>query len=110
MIKLEYAPQHLEKETRKFWREILKSYELEEHHKKILTLACKAWDRANEAREVLDEQGITYVDRFDQPKSRPEVDIERKSRNDFRLLVRELGLDIEIQEETGRMPRIKGKR
>lgn len=107
---MEYAPQHLQKDTRKFWRNVLKNYDLEEHHKKILTLASKAWDRAEEARRVLDQQGITYIDRFDQPKSRPEVDIERKSRNDFRLLMRELGLDIEIQEESGRMPRIKGKR
>ena len=107
---MEYAPQHLEKETRKFWREILKTYDLEEHHKKLLTLACKAWDRAEESRLILDDQGITYIDRFDQPKTRPEVDIERKSRNDFRLLMRELGLDIEVSEEHGRLPRIKGKR
>jgi P27 family predicted phage terminase small subunit len=107
---MEYAPQHLRKETRSFWREILKEYNLEEHHKKILTLACKAWDRSEEAREVLDEKGITFIDRFDQPKTRPEVGIERKNRNDFRLLIRELGLDIEIQGEPGRMPRIKGKR
>ena len=107
---MEYAPQHLQKDTRKFWRTILKNYDLEEHHKKILTLACKAWDRSEEARKKLDEKGVTYIDRFEQPKSRPEVDIERKSRNDFRLLMRELGLDIEIQEEPGRMPRVKGKR
>ena len=107
---MEYAPQHLKKDTRKFWREILKTYKLEEHHKKLLTAACKAWDRAEEARQVLDEQGITFIDRFDQPKGRPEVKIEKDSRNDFRLLIRELGLDIEVKEEAGRMPRIKGKR
>ena len=107
---MEYAPQHLRKETRQFWREILREFNLEEHHKKILTLACKSLDRSEEAREVLDKKGITFIDRFEQPKSRPEVDIERKARNDFRLLIRELGLDIEITDETGRMPRIKGKR
>ncbi len=110
MMGVEYAPQHLEKETRKFWRQVLKSYDLEEHHKKILTLACKAWDRSEQARRLLDDEGVTYQDRFGQPKSRPEVKIEKDSRNDFRLLMRELGLDIEVQENPGKIPRIKGKR
>ena len=108
---MQYAPQHLKHDTRKFWRSILKQYDLEEHHKKILTLACKAWDRAEDARKIIDEKGPTFQDRFEQPKERPEVKIERQSRNDFRLFIRELGLDVEVREgQDHNLPRIKGKR
>ena len=93
------------------FRSILKQYDLEEHHKKILTLACKAWDRAEDARKIIDEKGATFQDRFQQPKERPEVKIERQSRNDFRLFIRELGLDVEVREgQDHNLPRIKGKR
>lgn len=69
------------------------SYALEEHHERLLTLACEAWDRAEQAREALLEHGLTYVDRFDCPRPRPEVAIERDSRIGFARLVRELDLD-----------------
>ena len=46
-----------------------------------------------------------YEDRFGAPKIHPGVDAERKARDQFRLLLRELGLDVEPPTEkrmTGR--------
>jgi hypothetical protein len=79
-------------------------FRLEEHHERLLTLAGEAWDRATEAREALAEHGLTYVDRFDQPRARPEVAIERDSRLAFARLIRELDLDGEPLAEP-RIPR-----
>jgi phage terminase small subunit len=101
-------PQHLEPPTRRWWSSVVRDYELEPHHVRLLTLAGEAWDRCVEAREALDEHGLTFTDRFGCPKSRPEVAIERDSRLGFARMVRELALDDTESPET-RPPRIPGR-
>lgn len=86
-------PAHLRPATRRWYRETLATFELEPHHLRLLTLAAEAWDRTQAAREVLDRDGISYVDRFGAPRSRPEVAVERDSRIAFARLMREIGLD-----------------
>ena len=86
------APAHLSEASRSWWRSVAADYGLEEHHERLLTLAAEAWDRCQEAREAL-AGGITYIDRFGQPRARPEVAIERDARLAFVRIVRELNLD-----------------
>jgi len=93
--KLPKAPKHLKAATKRWWESIVREYVLESHHLRLLTLAGEAWDRCVQAREVLAKQGLTFTDRFGQPRSRPEIAIERDSRIAFARLVRELGLDHE---------------
>ena len=100
------GPDYLKEETRKWWEQVYSEYELEDHHVRLLTLAAEAWDRGQQAREILLKEGLTFTDRFDQPRKRPEVDIERDSRIAFARLVRELNLDIEPPKEPGRPPRL----
>ncbi len=90
------APAHLSKMSRAWWRRVSIDYGLEEHHERLLTACCEAWDRMAEAREALSEHGTTYLDRFGQPRARPEVTIERDSRLAFARLVRELNLDADV--------------
>jgi phage terminase small subunit len=101
-------PKHLLPDTAAWWREVAKQYALEAHGLRLLTLACEAWDRGVEAREAIAKYGTIYVDRFDQPRARPEVAIERDSRLSFARLVRELALDVEPPDEPGRPPRLSG--
>jgi phage terminase small subunit len=89
------APDHLAPSSRKWWSTVTGDYELEQHHVRLLTLAAEAFDRTVAAREVLDREGMTYVDRFGAPRSRPEVAIERDGRLSFARLLRELDLDVE---------------
>jgi P27 family predicted phage terminase small subunit len=102
------APRHLRPATRRWWESVVGDYDLEPHHVRLLTLAAEAWDRCQQAREVLDRDGLTYTDRFGQPRSRPEVAIERDSRVAFARLLRELALDIEPPAEESRPPRLVG--
>lgn len=102
------APAHLRPDTAAWWASVAGDYALEAHHLRILTLAAEAWDRGVEAREAIAKHGTVYVDRFDQPRARPEVAIERDSRIAFARLVRELALDIDPPEEPGRPPRLGG--
>ena len=87
-------PKHLRSETRAWWREVVASYVLDSHHVKLLQACAEAWDRAEQARKVIDRKGLIYTDRFGQPKAHPAVDIERRSLAEFRLHLRELGLDV----------------
>lgn len=98
---------HLKAETHEWWQDLQREYVLEPHHIRLLTLAAEAWDRCQQAREVIDREGLTYVDRFGSPKSRPEIAIERDARLAFARLIRELNLDID--EPVGsRIPRLVG--
>ncbi len=102
------APSHLSKPCRDWWREVVTEFELDSQHERILTLACEAWDRGVQAREILANEGLTYLDRFNQPRARPEVAIERDSRIAFARLVRELGLDY-FEPDDSRPPRVGGQ-
>ncbi len=103
----EDSPPHLADETRAWWVAVATEYQLESHHRRLLTLACESWDRGVQAREALAAHGTTYTDRWGQPRARPEVAMERDARIGFARLVRELALDIEPPDDTGRPPRIE---
>jgi phage terminase small subunit len=87
-------PKHLRPDTAAWFAGIVAEYELDSHHLRLLTKACEAWDRSEQAREAVAKLGMTYEDRFGAPRARPEIAIERDSRLAFARLVRELGLDV----------------
>ena len=86
-------PSHLSSGSSEWWSEVCGTYSLEPHHLRLLQLAAEAWDRGEQARRAIKREGAFYTDRFGAPKAHPGLDQERKARNDFRLLLRELGLD-----------------
>jgi hypothetical protein len=75
-------------------RRVVDAFELDEHHVKLLVKCCEAHDRGEQAREILAVEGLTFADRFGQPRARPELAIERDSRTGFPRMLREIGLDI----------------
>jgi P27 family predicted phage terminase small subunit len=105
------APKHLRPGTRRWWQHVVGEYDVQPHHRHLLTLSAEALDSCAKAREILDREGMTYTDRFGQPRARPEVAIERDSRLAFARLLRELALDVEAPpaEEYTRPPEIRGK-
>ncbi len=96
------APQHLQPQTRKWFCHVVAEWPLEQHHIRLLTVAAESWDRCCQAREVIDREGLTCLDRFGVPRARPEVGIERDSRLAFLRCVRELDLDREPPPQPGR--------
>ncbi len=86
-------PAHLRPATRKWLREVLADFDLESHHFRVLLQTAQAWDRAEQARELLVTDGLTVVDRYGTPKAHPCVAIERDSRTAFFRGLRELALD-----------------
>jgi len=88
-------PRHLRAETKKWVKKILNTYELEEHHHKLLFLAAECWDRISEAQERIAKEGAYFTDRWDCPKSHPALADERNNRIVFARLLRELNLSEE---------------
>lgn len=107
MAKSTKPPPHLRPATQKWWRSILTDFDLDSHHLRLLQLACEAWDQSQIAREVLDSDGQTFLDRFGQPKERPEVGIMQNARIAFARLLRELALDGVDMPEAPRMARTR---
>ena len=86
-------PKHLRPATRQWFDEVMREYSLEPHHVHLLTMAAEARDRCEQAREALAKHGMTFEDRFGQPRARPEIAIERESKLTFVRLLRALGID-----------------
>ncbi|MCS3503426.1 phage terminase small subunit [Bradyrhizobium japonicum] len=86
-------PKHLSAPTRRWIKQILADFDLESFHFRLLTKAGEAWDRSEQARELLAKEGITTPDRYGVAKTHPAIAIERDSRLAFARLLRELALD-----------------
>jgi len=104
------APPHLAPATAEWFCTVLQEYQLEGHHVRLLTLAAEAWDRGQQARAAIAEHGLTYLDKYDAPHSRPEVNIERDARTGFARLIWELDLDTEPPSEARRAPGLRSNR
>ena len=77
---------------------MVRDFEVAEHHERLLSLAGEAFDRAQEAREALEVDGLFFRDRFGQPRAHPAAAVERDSRLAFARLLRELDLDVDEPE------------
>src|SRR5262245_60917470 len=96
------APAHLAKAEADLFARVVRSYGLhgDEVSQKILEEACTSLQRAREAREAIAKEGVSYTDRFGQPKRHPLCDVERDARAAALSAFRQLNLE---------MPRPKGK-
>jgi phage terminase small subunit len=86
-------PKHLSKKAAKWFSHVTEEFELEPHHLHLLLLACEAMDRCESARAALAVHGEVYTDNHGNPRTRPEIAIERDNRIAFARLARELDLD-----------------
>ena len=93
LSKLPEPPVHLSDDSSVFWYQVVETFDLEPHQLNLLRLACEALDSAEEARQIIAESGATYFDRWDCPRPRPEVAIQRESRHAFGRLMKQLNLD-----------------
>jgi P27 family predicted phage terminase small subunit len=86
-------PPHLSSSARHWWQTTVDRYELQEHHLRLLRLCGEAWDRYEEAREQLAQDGLTVPGREGGIRPHPCIGIERDARAAVASLVRELDLD-----------------
>lgn len=105
------APAHLSAEAASWWKEVVKDYDLEPHHLRLLQAAAEAWDRMQQARQALADHGsLTFIDSGGNLKAHPAEPIERNARTAFARLVRELDLDAGAPAERSRPPALHSNR
>jgi len=89
-------PKHLSTRSRRFWRDVLRDFDLEPSGLAILRVACEAMDRMDEARSLVTAEGLTVEGRLG-PRAHPALSIERDARLAMLRALRALGLDKESQ-------------
>lgn len=95
------VPAHLSRSAKRWWRTIVEEYDLEPYHIPILTAAVEAWDRKEEARSLIAEEGLVVGSGSGEPRPHPAVEIEDQAALRMARLLREIGLD-ETPAQPGR--------
>jgi P27 family predicted phage terminase small subunit len=90
------APRHLSPASRKLWKRVAEDYfsgQGEDVALLVLTAMCEAKDRCDQAREIIDREGLVVATGTGSVKPHPAVNIEKESRLQLIRAARELGLD-----------------
>jgi len=104
-------PAHLAPQTADWWRSVVRDFDLEPHHLRLLQSAGEAWDRMQQARQALADHGsLTFTAASGDLKTHPCVAVERDARIAFARLIRELDLDTGAPAERSRPPAIGSNR
>jgi P27 family predicted phage terminase small subunit len=104
------APAYLAATTRHWWQDVVKRWELDQHHIRLLTLAAEAWDRGQQAREAIAREGLTTTTKEGGLRAHPAIRIESDCRLAFARLIRELDLDLEAPSVASRPPALRSVR
>ena len=80
-------PAHLSQSAADWWRSVCEMYVLQEHHLRLLQLACEAWDEAQNAREQLQKDGLTTPTRDGGLRAHPCIAIEPEASQTVRDLI-----------------------
>jgi P27 family predicted phage terminase small subunit len=97
-------PNHLSKESKQIWSEIVKGWEILESDFTVLRIALESFDRLQEARRVIDKEGMILVDGKGKKYAHPALAVEKESRTGLLRAWRQLGLDLEPPQPVGRPP------
>ncbi len=104
------APKHLQSETQKWFEKMIAAHPdlLECGRQEQFTLACEALDRCRQARDVINEEGLTQLDRYGNSIPRAEVAIQLKNRASFGQILKSLDLKAPPKPRAGTVgPRIR---
>lgn len=86
-------PADLSESSRRLWRDTVKEFEFGPTELALLESGCRAWDRGERARAIIEEEGMYYVtERSGVPHLHPAVRAEAEAQREFRLTWRQLGL------------------
>ena len=85
------------------WARVVDGFEVDAHALDVLALACEAAGRCADARDVIDREGVTFRDRWGQPRAHPATTVESTNRLQVARLLREMGL---ADADEARPPRL----
>lgn len=83
------------KEAKKLKKSLLSEFDISDRGGlEILDRAIESFCRMREAEAIIDEEGLTIVNRFGEQKEHPALNTERKARAQFLLAIKQLNLDV----------------
>ena len=88
-------PKYLSPESRRLWRAITGEWMLDPHHLHLLRCCCEALDTAERARIELAKSGDFFINRHNEIKPHPAINVQRDAIGLFNRTLKALGLDIE---------------
>src|SRR5262245_1485888 len=107
-VKPPKPPKQLSAATKKWWSGIVTAFVFEPRDLPMLTAAGEAWDRARQARDLLDQDGLTFRSKSGEIKRHPACQIEHDAMIRYARLMRELNLATEPPQDT-RPPALRGR-
>lgn len=88
------APKHLSVEARRLWTKLSTDYVLDDSAGRLLLQsALEAYDRLQDARRMVAEEGAVIKDRWGQRKPHPALAVERDAATRMHSALRLLKLD-----------------
>ncbi len=96
-------PPGLSPEAADWWRKIVSTWKFDDAGLLILENGLSAFDRMRQAQAVIAKEGVTILDRFEQPKQHPATQVERDAKATLLRSLKALNLDIEpLNDRPGR--------
>ncbi len=99
-------PKNLSKKAKTLWRELQAEYGIQDAAGlDLLADYCQFFDRREQARALIRENGPTVLDRFQQIQTHPGCRIERDASAAMLRCLKALNLDLEpLHDKPGRPP------
>ena len=83
-------------EAQQWYDKLRKEYDIEdEAGLLLLQSAFEAFDRMRQAQQLIQEHGVIFLDRYQQPKPNPACAFERDQRSQMLQCLKALHLDLE---------------
>lgn len=82
----------------------MQDYELDEHHVRLLTMACESWDINERARAEIVLHGILVKNDRGNLCVNPAVSVAQNAKIGFARIIRELDLDVAPPVDNHRGP------
>jgi P27 family predicted phage terminase small subunit len=97
-------PVGLSQPARRWWTRLVREYSISDPAGELLLeTALRAFDRAEQARRLLNKDGCCTVDSKGRPKAHPAASVERDSRAGMLQALKALNLDVEpLRDRPGR--------
>ena len=96
ILRSDKPPKHLSREAKRIWRQLNATWQFESDSLLVLRVGLEAFDRLQDARRILSEDGLTTKMGQDEGArilKHPALEVEKNARSGFLQAMRLLGIE-----------------
>jgi phage terminase small subunit len=101
------TPPGLRPPTRRWFRDVIARWQLEQHHERLLALAARAYDEAEAAESAYRHEGMVVRQPSGRLAPHPGIAIAAEARRTYARMIRELDLDVDPPAQAARPPALR---